>query len=197
MAIYASVGDEMKQIARVDIPPGSWQDDQPFTIACEEVTTRSYRVEIANQHDMAISYIHFYSAARQQNWESEAAWTLRRIVREEHRQQSKSAWVDPSTIIDLTGKMGPDGELLWDAPEGKWTVLRIGHVNTGMKNGPAPPEATGWECNKLSPAGAQANFNGYIGRLMNDNARLKEGLLNGILIDSWECKTQTWTNKPA
>ena len=194
VAIYASVGDEMKQIARVVIPPGSWQDDQPITIACEEVTTRTYRVEIANQHDMAISYIHFYSAARQQNWESEAAWTLRRIVREEHPQQSGSAWVNPSTMIDLTGKMSPDGILSWDAPEGKWTVLRIGHVNTGMKNGPAPPEATGWECNKLSPAGAQANFDGYIGRLMNDNVRLKEGLLNGILIDSWECKTQTWTD---
>jgi hypothetical protein len=80
-------------------------------------------------------------------------------------------------MIDLTGKMSPDGILSWDAPEGKWTVLRIGHVNTGMKNGPAPPEATGWECNKLSPAGTQANFDGYIGRLMNDNVRLKEGLL--------------------
>jgi len=194
VTIYAAVGDEMRQIARVEMPAGSWQDDQPVTIACDEVTTRSYRVEIANRHDMALSYINFYSAARQQNWESEAAWTLRRIMREEQPQQSGSAWVDRSAMIDLTGKMSPDGVLTWDAPEGAWTVLRIGHVNTGMKNGPAPPEATGWECNKLSPAGAQANFDGYIGRLMNDNVRLKEGLLNGILIDSWECKTQTWTD---
>lgn len=193
ITIYAETGGEMKQIARVDIPPSSWQDDQPISIACEETTTRSYRIEIANLHDMAISYINFYSAARQQNWESEAAWTLRRIMREEYPKQSKDTWVNPSAIIDITSKMDPEGVLSWDAPKGKWTILRIGHVNTGMKNGPAPPEATGWECNKLDASGARANFDGYIGRLMADNSSLQNGLLNGILIDSWECKTQTWT----
>lgn len=193
ITIYAETRDGMKQIARLDMPPGSWQDDQPISIACAETTARSYRIEISNLHDMAISYINFYSAARQQNWESEAAWTLRRIVREEHPEQSKNGWVDPSSIIDITSKMNPEGVLAWDVPKGKWTVLRIGHVNTGMKNGPAPPEATGWESNKLDVSGARANFEGYIGRLINDNSSLKNGLLNGILIDSWECKTQTWT----
>lgn len=193
VTIYAGTGGGMKRIARLDMPPGSWQDDQPISIACEETTTRSYRIEISNLHDMAISYVNFYSAAHQQNWESEAAWTLRRIVREEYPEQSPVAWVDPSTIVDITEKMNAKGVLSWNVPEGKWTVLRIGHVNTGMKNGPAPAEATGWESNKLDPSGARANFEGYIGRLMNDNSSLKSGLLNGILIDSWECRTQTWT----
>jgi len=193
ITIYAETGGELKQIARMDMPPGSWQDDQPVSIACAETTVQSYRIEITNLHDMTISYINLYSAARQQNWESEAAWTLRRIVREDYPEQSKIAWVDLSSIVDITPKMDPAGVLAWDAPEGKWTVLRIGHVNTGMKNGPAPPEATGWESNKLDPSGARANFEGYIGRLMNDNSSLQNGLLNGILIDSWECKTQTWT----
>ncbi|WP_298645672.1 glycosyl hydrolase [uncultured Proteiniphilum sp.] len=193
VTIYAETGSEIKQIAHVEMPPGSWQDDQPVSIACVETTAQSYRIEITNLHEMAISYLNFYSAARRQNWESEAAWTLRRIMREEHPEQSGNTWVDPSIIVDITSKMDPEGVLAWDAPEGKWTVLRIGHVNTGMKNGPAPAEATGWECNKLDTSGARANFEGYIGRLMNDNNSLKNGLLNGILIDSWECKTQTWT----
>lgn len=193
IAIYAETVDGMKQVAWLEMPPGSWQDDQPISIACEEAAAQSYRIEISNLHEMTISYINFYSAARQQNWESEAAWTLRRIVREDYPKQSSAAWVDPSTIVDITDKMDPSGILSWDTPEGKWTVLRIGHVNTGMRNGPAPPEATGWESNKLDPAGARANFEGYIGRLLNDNSSLREGLLNGILIDSWECRTQTWT----
>ena len=193
VAIYARTGDGMKQVARLEMPPGSWQDDKPISIACEEETAKSYRVEISNLHDMAISYINFYSASRQQNWESEAAWTLRRIVREDYPKQSPSTWVDPSAIMNITDKMDPLGELTWDAPQGKWTLLRIGHVNTGMKNGPAPPEATGWEANKLDVSGARANFEGYIGRLLADNSSLKNGLLDGILIDSWECKTQTWT----
>ncbi|SCD21024.1 Hypothetical protein PSM36_2219 [Proteiniphilum saccharofermentans] len=193
IAIYAETGDGMKQVAWLEMPPGSWQDDQPISIACEGAAAQSYRIEISNLHEMTISYINFYSAARQQNWESEAAWTLRRIVREDYPRQSSTAWVNPSSIVDITDKMDSSGVLSWDAPEGKWSVLRIGHVNTGMRNGPAPPEATGWESNKLDPAGARANFEGYIGRLLNDNSSLKDGLLNGILIDSWECRTQTWT----
>ena len=193
VTVYAEIDGKMNQIAYLDMPPGSWQDDHPISIACDETNAQSYRIALNNLHDMEISYINFYTAARQQNWESEAAWTLRRIVREDYPEQSTHSWVDPSKIIDITEKMDSSGVLSWDVPIGQWTVLRIGHVNTGMKNGPAPPEATGWESNKLDVSGARANFNGYIGRLLDDNSTLRNELLNGILIDSWECKTQTWT----
>jgi hypothetical protein len=72
-------------------------------------------------------------------------------------------------------------------------VLRWGHVNTGKRNGPAPPEATGWECDKLSPAGADTHFAGYIGRLAAKNGPVDGGLIQGMVLDSWECETQTWT----
>ena len=85
-----------------------------------------------------------------------------------------STWIDPKKIIDITSKMNLDGTLSWDSPKGKWTILRIGHINTGMKNGPAPPEATGWECNKLDVSGIKTHFDGYIGRLINEN----DGILN-------------------
>lgn len=194
VTIKAKTNNGTEEIASLEMPAGSWQDDKPITIACRETNAKSLRVEIANQHDMDLSYIHLYSAARQQNWESEAGWTLRRIVREPYPEQSSASWLSPSSVRDITSEMSPEGLLIWDAPEGNWVILRVGHVNTGMKNGPAPAEATGWECNKLDMAGARANFDGYIGRLMNENRRMNEGLLNGILIDSWECKTQTWTN---
>ena len=191
--VYAILSDEMHEIASIDMPSANWQDDKPFTIACSEVSSDTYRVEIVNMHDMALSYINFYSAARQQNWESEAAWTLRRIVREDYPVQVSESWIDPETIVDITERMDSLGRLAWDAPEGRWTILRIGHVNTGQKNGPAPPEATGWEATKLNKSGIRANFEGYIGRLIGDDGVLKDGLLQGVLLDSWECKTQTWT----
>lgn len=94
--------------------------------------------------------------------------------------------------MDITDAMREDGTLEWTVPEGRWTILRIGHVNTGRRNSPAPPEGTGWECNKLSPDGARAQFAGYIGRL--HDGPLSGGLLDGMLLDSWECETQTWTD---
>ena len=193
-------------ILHTDMPQSSWQDDKPLSLACSEIPNVSkYRISIVNKHDMALGSLRLFSAARQNNWESEAGWTLRSIERAgENAKQSPSAYVDSDRIMDISDKMNENGLLSWDAPKGKWTILRIGHVNTGMRNGPAPPEATGWECDKLSFSGSDAHFDGYIGRLIGsnvssaknspaDNAPLAGGLLNGMLLDSWECKTQTWT----
>ncbi len=196
VTIYAVSSGKTEPVAHIEMPSSNWQDDKPISIACKEIPSKAYRIEIENLHEMNLSYINFYSAARQQNWESEGAWTLRRIVRENHPEQSENTWIDPKKIIDITSKMNLDGTLSWDSPKGKWTILRIGHINTGMKNGPAPPEATGWECNKLDVSGIKTHFDGYIGRLINENdGILNKGLLHGLLLDSWECKTQTWTLK--
>ena len=187
----------IQDILHTELPQSSWQDDQPVSLACSEIRNASkYRISIINQHDMALRSLRLFSAARQNNWESEAGWTLRSIERAgEHAKQSPSAYLNFDRIMDISDKMDENGRLTWEAPKGKWTILRIGHVNTGMRNGPAPPEGTGWECNKLSFDGADTHFAGYIGRLSGNNGPLSGGLLKGMLMDSWECKTQTWTDK--
>jgi hypothetical protein len=190
-------GGKMQEILHTPFPQSSWQDDRPISLACNEQAGNTggsftYRITLVNQHEINISSLRLYTAARKNNWESEAGWTLRSIVRAgEHPEQSPETFVNPEQIIDITPSMSPSGVLNWDAPAGQWTILRIGHVNTGMKNGPAPPEGTGWECDKLSEAGPNVQFANYIGRLAN--GPLAGGLLNGMLMDSWECKTQTWT----
>ena len=187
-------GEEV-DILHTDLPQSSWQDDRPITLACRETEpTRNYRITIVNQHDITLGNVFLFSGARKNNWESEAGWTLRSIERGgQSVEQSKEAYVAQSGIVDLSDKMASDGTLDWKVPDGAWTILRIGHVNAGMKNGPAPPEGTGWECDKLSRAGSDTQFDGYIGRLIQNGGALGGGLLNGLLFDSWECKTQTWT----
>jgi hypothetical protein len=183
-----------REILNMEMPQSSWQDDRPISLACPEVAgAKKYRINIANKHVMYIYSLRLFSAARKNNWESEAGWTLRSIVRtNDLPEQSPASFVRTADIQNLTAMMDAQGNLTWDAPAGKWTVLRIGHVNTGMRNAPAPPEGTGWECDKLSEAGPDVHFAGYVGRV--NNGPLAGGLLNGMLMDSWECKTQTWTN---
>ncbi len=195
VTVEAVLPDEgTRTILRVDLPPGSWQDDRPISLACDETTARTFRLTILNRHPMSLNSLRLLSGARKNNWESEAGWTLRGIVREgEHPRQSPDAFVEFERILDLTDKMNDAGELSGTIPPGKWTLLRIGHVNTGMRNAPAPPEGTGWECDKLSRRGPDAHFAGYIGRLSGKEGPLADGLLGGMLLDSWECKTQTWT----
>lgn len=181
------------RIAEMKIPQGNWQGDKPVSIACREVKASACRITIEHKHSLKLDGIKLFTVAYKNNWEAEAGWVLRGLDPQPQPEQSKTAWIDSTKIIDLTDKMDSKNILHWTPPTGKWTVLRWGHVNTGRRNGPAPEEATGWECDKLSPKGAEAHFAGYIGRLAGKQGPLAGGLLNGMLLDSWECKTQTWT----
>ena len=55
----------------------------------------------------------------------------------------------PREVIDLTGKMAPDGTLACSLPKGRWRIYRFGWSITGKINHPASPEATGLEVDKL------------------------------------------------
>ena len=193
VTVQAVLPEGLREVARHEMPESNWQDHQPISLACSEVPARTYRITIDHKHTMTLPSLQLFTVARKNNWEAEAAFTLRGLDRAPHPQQAKTAWINPARIVDLTDKMDARGTLHWDAPPGRWTMLRWGHVNTGKRNGPAPPEATGWECDKLSPAGADTHFAGYIGRLAAKNGPGGGGLMQGMVLDSWECETQTWT----
>lgn len=174
-----------------DWPQSNWQDDRPLSLACREVSpTRNYRLTLANTHaNASITSFRLFSGARKNGWESEAGWCLRSILRNDDGVvQDPGCWVDG--VLDLSAEMDSTGHLKTSLPEGEWVIVRIGHVNTGKKNAPAPPEATGFECNKFDTKGADSHFAGYIGKLADGKLH---GLLDGMLLDSWECETQTWT----
>jgi hypothetical protein len=96
-------------------------------------------------------------------------------------------------IVDLTGRMAADGKIAWDAPEGRWTIVRFGHTSTGQQNLPAPAEGRGLECDKLSTAGAEAMFAGLMAKLIADAGPLAGKTLISTHIDSWEVGVQNWT----
>jgi hypothetical protein len=178
------------------MPASNWQDGARMSVACKEVFDAvSYRIEITNKHNMHIRHMCMISGARKNNWEAEAGWTLRAFERtSDDLVQSQESYIDAKQILDVSAFMDSEGVFRWQPPFGdEWTIMRIGHVNAGRKNAPAPPSGTGWECDKFSDSGAEVHFNGYIGHL--SNGVLKGGLLKGLLLDSWECNVQTWTNK--
>lgn len=190
-AIYTN-GDTLT-ILHTDMPASNWQDNMPISLVCNEApSTKTYRLSITNRNNMRLSSLRLLSVARKNNWESEAGWTLRNIMYNNPEPgHPKQAYIDRKHILDLTQQTDQHGNLRWHAPSGEWTIIRLGHINSGMKNAPAPPEATGWECNKFDTQGAEEHFAGYIGRLKD--GPLAGGLLDGMLLDSWECETQTWT----
>lgn len=192
---YMADGNRVK-VLDAPMPQSNWQDGATMSLACQVAEGAvKYRVEIDNQYNMNVSRINLLSMAMKNSWESEAGWTLRSLERTgDDLMQPTEAYLKSDQILDVSQHMSSDGKFEWQAPSaGDWTILRLGHVNAGRKNAPAPPSGTGWECDKLSTEGPEAHFEGYVGML--SEGVLKDGLLGGLLLDSWECRTQTWTVK--
>ena len=195
-AVYQG-GKHLKTLVHSPVPNGCWQDNVPFTVSkmdsdiCIEPTD-TWDVEISCSHPLTVPYIRFHAGLRNHNWEGKAGWVLRGIRSCEKHCCSYPGkkCIDGGKILDITDRFS-GGKLKWTPPEGCWTVLRIGHVNNGTKNAPAPVEATGWECNKMDPRGIDTHFAAYIGRLAK--GPLAGGKLKGFIVDSWECRRQTWT----
>lgn len=185
-----------RKIIDADLPQSSWQDKRSITFACPEVgKSIGCRIEIRNAYRAYMTKMYFHPSAQKNSWESEAGWTLRDFERTaDDIRQDAATYISSNKVVDITEYMASDGTLTWTAPDsGEWTIMRIGHVNEGKRNGPAPASGTGWECDKLSTEGPEAHFAGYIGRIAKDV--LPQGMMNGLLLDSWECNTQMWTMK--
>jgi len=107
--------------------------------------------------------------------------------------------VDREKIMDLSAQMDTNGALTWEAPSlpgagsGEWTVIRFGHTFTGARSHPAPATGAGPECDKLSPAGVEANYTGMIGKLVRDVGPLAGKTFAATHVDSWEVGSQNWT----
>ncbi len=103
--------------------------------------------------------------------------------------------IEPARLADLTAKMDKDGRLVWEVPEGRWTILRIGHTSTGVVNAPAPATGRGLECDKLSKAGIEAQFTAMMAKLIEDVGPAAGKTLAATHIDSWENGAQNWTSR--
>ena len=104
--------------------------------------------------------------------------------------------VPQSDVVDLTGKMKPDGTLEWTPPAGNWMVLRIGYSLTGHENGPAPAEATGLEVDKLNREYVKNYVDGYL-KMYSETVgadKLGKDGISFMLTDSIEVGPQNWTD---
>lgn len=106
------------------------------------------------------------------------------------------AIVASDRLVDLTDKLGADGRLGWDVPEGRWTILRFGRTSTGANTRPAPAPGLGLESDKMDKAALDAHFDAFIGELLREIGPRKQSATAGwntLHIDSWEMGAANWT----
>jgi hypothetical protein len=97
------------------------------------------------------------------------------------------------SIVELTDRVQGTDTLQWDAPAGNWNVKLFVSRSTGESPGPVFADAKGLECDKLSPAAVEANFNGFVGRILDDCAPAARRVVRWVHVDSYEFGVPTWT----
>jgi len=95
-------------------------------------------------------------------------------------------------ILNLTSYMNDDGVLFWDAPEGKWSILRFGYTAKNQQNHSAPTKSTGLDCDKFSTEALDYHLDCMFKQLKASMAQAKEHIKVGLLIDSYEMGEQNW-----
>lgn len=96
-------------------------------------------------------------------------------------------------VIDLTGKVGADGQLDWEVPAGEWTIIRTGHRMTGSKVMIAQPEASGLSVDWLSHTGVDIQFENLGKILLQEAGDLAGKTLTYLCDDSFEDGFPNWT----
>ncbi|MDR1497822.1 MAG: hypothetical protein LBS59_05345 [Puniceicoccales bacterium] len=103
--------------------------------------------------------------------------------------------VSASEILDISDRMDASGTLNWQAPEGEWTIYRIGHAPTMANPHPLPDDIIGktLEVDKMSREANTYYWQEMIDPLL---VHLKEYIGNTftfVHIDSYEAGSQHWT----
>lgn len=98
-----------------------------------------------------------------------------------------------TAILNLTTKLSTNGTLNWDAPAGRWEILRIGHTATGAH---VSTQSEGWGgrvIDLLSPAALDSYWNTNISPIFKALGPHAGTTLKYVHTDSWEGGGMNWT----
>ena len=101
--------------------------------------------------------------------------------------------IDPHAVQDLTEMVDENGRLVWTAPEGDWTVVRMGYVPVDRTQSAPPSGYGGLEIDKYSTRALDEYFEWLYPRLIGNLSRLAAGNGASMVIDSYEVGKSNWT----
>lgn len=112
--------------------------------------------------------------------------------------ETPTAVIQRERIIDVSNMMKEDSLLVWEVPEGKWTVMRFGSRNNGAVTRPAPLPGVGLESDKFDTIALNAHLDKFTGELFRTIGKRNQQLPGGLKMlhmDSWEMGAQNWTQQ--
>ncbi len=174
------------------------------TFSFAPVRSRYFRVRFMRQPRLELGEITLSGAAQAMLWELKAGYIQHAEYGGEtllyNRLPPPEEALRPDQVVDradvrtLSGQMDESGKLVWDAPAGRWTILRVGYTTTGEKNHPATRGGVGLEVDKMSRPAVEKHFEEMTGKMLARAEKIGGKPVTRLLIDSWEVGTQNWTD---
>jgi hypothetical protein len=181
-------GARFRRLAEIAVES---RDDVTFAAAdFPPVTTRYLRLSTATP--TSYSQMRLAASPRLEDW--------RKRSNAQYNGRGLRAISDPGTdvipldrVIDVSEHVDAGGILRWQAPAGRWTVLRLGHTPLGTLNRSAPDTGIGLECDKYRAEAVAFHFDKMMQPLLPILAPLTSRGRMGLEVDSWEVGMQNWT----
>ncbi|WP_022822767.1 glycosyl hydrolase [Hymenobacter norwichensis] len=201
-------GRTFRPVVQLTPPRSGWQDSSAVTHAIQATTARFFRfvydpagsepgaedLDAAKwKQSLKVTEIRLSGEARINQYEGKNGEVWRVSPRTTAQQLPDSLCVPLNKVVNLTGKMDANGRLIWTAPPGNWTVLRVGHGSTGQIN-TTGGGARGLECDKFNPEAVKLQFDSWFGEAIRQGGpELAGRVLKMFHVDSWECGSQNWS----
>jgi len=172
-------GQTFRAIRRATVSPR-----QELTMPFDEVRAKHFRVVFLSSHPFQ----------GKECWNVQVAEIalLSRAQRETNSRGPRGIW-DRGRTVELTKSLDAQGRLTWDAPDGTWSVLRIGYTLHGNMIKCVGSGPTGPEIDTMSAEAMEAHFAETGAKLIADAGPLVGKTLQYFHIDSWELGQPTWT----
>jgi len=202
-------GKIFRSIGRLEAPRHGWQDtDEDVTHSIVPATAKFFRfiydkkgsepgsedLDAAKwKPSLKLVNLELSSEAQINQFEGKNGSVWRISKRSTAAEIAKNLCVPLNKIINLTDKLNPDGTLHWKAPNGNWTILRLGHTSTGHTNATGGG-GKGLECDKFNPEAVKLQFENWYGEaLKHGGPEIAKKVLSVFHVDSWECGSQNWS----
>lgn len=174
---------------------------QTMTVSFAPERAKAVRVLMKNLKPAGqIAEIGVFGEQRVHLWEVKAGFSRRREHGGETPWLDQAGPVPPADgiptdrIIDLSDRFSVDGKLDWQAPAGRWQILRIGMTSTGKHVAPRTNAGEGLEADKMSGEAIRFHWDSFAKKMIADNNVAPGNPIYSVHTDSWESNLHTWSS---
>ncbi|WP_298646316.1 glycosyl hydrolase [uncultured Proteiniphilum sp.] len=154
-----------------------------FPVNAEQKTS-----EVISDLDLKLGYHELGGSA------PDTRFLLGNISRNKTNSPDKTSYiVKKEDILNLTSKMDSEGNLDWEAPEGEWSILRVGYTCTDAHVSTSSGNWQGSVLDYMSKEAFDFYWNTVVEPIFKAAGHHVGTTLKYMETDSWECGGMNWT----